>query len=177
MDFLEIANKRQSCRKFNPDLPVEREKLEKIIQAGILSPSACNGQPYHFTVCEGETAKSVAKCCTDIGINKFAYDAPVMLVISEAPYCKMAATGAKLKHNDYRSIDIGIASAYITAEAASLGVESCILGWINDKQIREVCGISGAARLVIALGYPKEGYEIRPKKRKDFDELVTFYYK
>ena len=174
MDFLEIANKRQSCRRFDPTRPVEREKLEKIIEAGILSPSACNGQPYHFTVCEGEAAKKVAKCTTDVGINKFAYDVPVMLVISEEPYCKMAAMGAKIKHNDYRSIDIGIASAYITAEATAQGVESCILGWINDEQIREVCNIKGAARLVIALGYPKEGYEIRPKKRKSFDELVTF---
>lgn len=174
MNFLEIANQRQSCRRFDPDRTIEREKLERIIEAGILSPSACNGQPYHFTVCEGETAKKVAKCCTDIGINKFVYDVPVMLVISEEPYCKMAATGAKLKHNDYRSIDIGIASAYLTAAATAEGVESCILGWINDEQIRKVCGISGAARLVIALGYPKEGYEIRPKKRKGFDELVTF---
>lgn len=174
MNFLEIANQRQSCRRFDPDRTIEREKLERIIEAGILSPSACNGQPYHFTVCEGETAKKVAKCCTDIGINKFVYDVPVMLVISEEPYCKMAATGAKLKHNDYRSIDIGIASAYLTAAATAEGIESCILGWINDEQIRKVCGISGAARLVIALGYPKEGYEIRPKKRKGFDELVTF---
>ena len=85
----------------------------------------------------------------------------------------MAAMGAKLKHNDYRSIDIGIASAYLTAEAAALGVDSCILGWINDEQIREICGIKGAARLVIALGYAKES-KLRPKKRKDLDELVTF---
>ena len=173
MDFLNIANVRYSCRNFDPDRPVEREKLQKIIEAGRLSPSACNGQPYHFTVCEGEAAKKVAKCTTDVGINKFVYDVPVMLVISEEPYTKMAAMGAKLKHNDYRSIDIGIASAYITAEAAALGVDSCILGWINDEQIREVCGISGAARLVIALGYAKEP-KLRPKKRKDVDELVSF---
>ena len=173
MDFLEIANKRQSCRKFDPNKSIEPEKLEKIIEAGILSPSACNGQPYHFTVCEGDAAKAVAKCCTDVGINKFAYDVPVMLVISEEPYTKMAAMGAKLKHNDYRSIDIGIASAYITAEAAALGVDSCILGWINDEQIREICDVKGAARLVIALGYAKEP-KLRPKKRKSVEEMVTF---
>lgn len=173
MDFLEIANARYSCRDFSPDRTVEKEKLEKIIEAGILSPSACNGQPYHFTVCEGETAKKVAKCTTDVGINKFVYDVPVMLVISEEPYSKMAAMGAKLKNNDYRSIDIGIASAYITAEAAALGVDSCILGWINDKQIREICGLEGSVRLVIALGYAKEP-KLRPKKRKPTDEIVTF---
>ena len=173
MDFLNIANLRYSCRDFDPNRTVEKEKLQKIIEAGILSPSACNGQPYHFTVCEGEVAKKVAKCTTDVGINKFAYDVPVMLVISEEPYTKMAAMGAKLKHNDYRSIDIGIASAYITAEAAALGVDSCILGWINDEQIREVCDIKGAARLVIALGYAKEP-KLRPKKRKSVEEMVTF---
>ena len=174
MDFLEIAKARQSCRNFDPDRPVEKEKLEKIIEAGILSPSACNGQPYHFTVCEGEAAKKVAKCTTDIGINKFAYEVPVMLVISEEPYSKMAAMGAKLKHNDYRSIDIGIAAAYITAEATAQGVESCILGWITDEKIREICGVENPVRLVIALGYAKPDDKFRNKKRKSFDELVTF---
>ena len=83
MDFLEIANKRQSCRNFDPNRQVEKEKLEKIINAAVLSPSACNGQPYHFTVCTGEMAKKVAKGTTDLGMNKFVYDAPVMVVISE----------------------------------------------------------------------------------------------
>ena len=174
MDFLSIAKARRSCRSFDPDRLVEKEKLEKIIEAGVLSPSACNGQPYHFTICEGEAAKKVAKCCTDVGINKFVYDVPVMLVISEEPYSKMAAMGAKLKHNDYRSIDIGIASAYITAEATAQGVESCILGWINDEQIREVCKVEGAARLVIALGYAKPDDKFRTKKRKSVEQIVTF---
>ena len=173
MNFLEIANQRQSCRRFDPDRTIEREKLERIIEAGILSPSACNGQPYHFTVCEGEAAKKVAKCTTDIGINKFAYDVPVMLVISEEPYCKMAATGAKLKHNDYRSIDIGIAAAYITAEATTQGIGSCIIGWFDDDTVRSVCGVEGRTRLVIALGYAKEGDPLRKKIRKTREQLVN----
>ena len=82
--------------------------------------------------------------------------------------------GAKVKHNDYRSIDIGIASAYLTAQATSLGVESCILGWLNDEKIRAACGVKNPVRLVIALGYAKADDKLRPKKRKPLEELVTF---
>ena len=56
MDFLEIARSRQSTRKYDASRPVEDAKLEKILEAGILAPSACNGQPYFITVCRGETA-------------------------------------------------------------------------------------------------------------------------
>ena len=54
MDFLEIANARQSCRSYDENRPVEPEKLQKVLDAVRLSPSACNGQPYLLTVCTGE---------------------------------------------------------------------------------------------------------------------------
>ena len=173
MDFLDIANSRQSCRNFDPHRPIEKEKLNKIIEAGILSPSACNSQPYHFTICEGEKAKMVAKCTTTMGMNKFVLDAPTLIVISEDAYNKTAAFGAKVKKIDYRSIDIGIATAYLTAQATSQGVESCIIGWLNDEKIREICGIDSPVRLVIALGYSKDD-KLRSKKRKDLSEIATF---
>ena len=157
MDFLEIANARQSCRSYDENRPVEREKLEKILEAAGLSPSACNGQPYHLTVCTGETAKEVAMACRGLGMNKFAVQAPICIVVSEMPYVKTAAIGAKIKRNDYRSIDIGIAAAYLTAEATAQGLGSCILGWLDDEKIREVCQIEGTVRLVITLGYAAEG--------------------
>ena len=171
MNFTEIAKSRQSCRSYDTERTVEKEKLDRILETARLSPSACNGQPYHITVCNNEAAEKVAKAVQGVGINKFAKDAQVMLVISEMPYVKSAAIGAKLKGNDYRSIDIGILAAYITAEATAQGLGSCILGWLDDKKIREICGIEGAVRLVITLGYPKND-ELREKKRKDIDSLV-----
>ena len=78
-----------------------------------------------------------------------------------------------MKNNDYRSIDIGIAAAYLTAEAAAQGLSTCILGWLDDKRIREICGLDQPVRLVITLGYAKEGDPLRPKKRKELSELVT----
>ena len=172
MDFLEIANTRQSCRSYDESRPVEQEKLDAVLEAVRLAPSACNGQPYHLTVCRGETAKAVADATMGMGMNKFAAQAPVLIVISEAPYVKSAALGAKLKGIDYRSIDIGIAAAYLTAEATTQGLGTCILGWLDDKKIREICGLNSSVQLVITLGYAKADDKLRSKKRKELSELV-----
>ena len=172
MNFTEIAESRQSCRKYDAAKPVEKEKLDSVLASARLSPSACNGQPYQITVCKGETAKKVAKATQGMGMNKFATDSPVLIVLSEKPYVKTAAFGAKVKNNDYRSIDIGILSAYITAEATAQGLSTCILGWLDDKEIREICGLDGAVRLVITLGYAEQDDKLRVKKRKDLTELV-----
>ena len=173
MNFTEIAETRQSCRNYNPERLVEDEKLNRILETARLAPSACNGQPYHITVCKGEAAQGVAKAVQGMGMNRFASDAPVMLVISEKPYVKTAAFGSKIKGIDYRSIDIGILSAYITAEATVQGLGTCILGWLDDNAIRKICGIDEAIKMVITLGYPKDDDKLRTKKRKDLDELVT----
>jgi len=154
---------------------VEPEKLEAILEAARIAPSACNGQPYKITVCKGETAKEVALATRGMGgMNKFAVQAPVMLVISEMPYVKSAALGAKVKNNDYRSIDIGIVTAYLTAEATAQGLSTCILGWLDDDKIRKLCGLKYPARLVITLGYAKEGDPLRKKVRKEYDKLFHF---
>ena len=174
MNFTEIAENRQSCRKYDPARPVEDEKLERILATARLSPSACNGQPYQITVCKGQAAKKVAKATQKMGMNKFATDAPVLLVLSEMPYVKTAALGAKVKNNDYRSIDIGIATAYLTAEAAAQGLSTCILGWLDSDKICKLCDLEHPVRLVITLGYAKEDEKLRPKKRKDLSELVSY---
>ena len=175
MNFTEIALVRQSCRSYDPCRIVEKEKIEAILNAARLAPSACNGQPYHFTVCRGDIAKEAALLTRGMGgMNKFAVDAPVIIVISEEPYCKSAGLGAKVKNNDYRSMDIGIAAAYLTAEAAAQNLSTCILGWFDDEKLRQLCGIEHPIRLVITLGYPGEKDQLREKKRKDMDELVTW---
>lgn len=174
MNFMEIAENRQSCRSYDSTRQVEQEKLDAILRAAQLAPSACNGQPYKITVCQGEAALAVAEATRGMGLNKFAVQAPVQLVISEMPYVKSAALGAKMKGNDYRSIDIGIVAAYITAEAAAQGLATCILGWLDDEKIRKLCGITYPVRLVITLGYASESEKLRAKKRKDMDDLVAF---
>ena len=174
MNFTEIAINRQSCRSYDEDRPVEEEKLLKIMESARLAPSACNGQPYHFTVCRGDLAKEVAKATMGMGMNKFASQAPVMIVVSEESYIKSAAVGAKVKKNDFRSIDIGLATAYLTAEATAQGLSTCILGWLDDDKLRKLCHLDQPVRLVITLGYAKDGDPLRPKKRKALEDLTTW---
>lgn len=172
MNFLDIAKERYSCRKYDSKRTVEKEKLDAILATASLAPSACNGQPYHLTICTGDTAKEVAKSTKALKINTFVEHAPVLIVISEEPYCKMAALGAKIKHNDYRSIDIGIVAAYITAQATEEGLGSCIIGWLDSEKIESICGIKGTVRLVISIGYPLD--QPGEKKRKALEDMVSF---
>ncbi|MBQ8216890.1 MAG: nitroreductase family protein [Oscillospiraceae bacterium] len=171
MDFLDIANTRQACRSYDPAREIEREKLEKILEAARLAPSACNSQPYLITVCTGEKKELVAETTRGVGMNGFTKDVPVILVISEKPE-KKGVLGTLVPIDSYMALDMGIVAAYITAEATTQGLSSCIIGWFDDDTVRKVCGNEGRTRLVIALGYAKEGDPIRKKVRKSIDKLV-----
>ena len=171
MNFMEIARTRQSCRGYDEARPVEPKKITAMLEAARLAPSACNGQPYRITVCRGQAAAQVAKATQGMGMNKFAGQAPILLVLSEEDYVKSAALGAKLKGNDYRSMDIGILASIITLAATELGLSTCMLGWLDDEKIRSICGLDHPVRLVITLGYASDE-TVRPKKRKD--DLIRF---
>ncbi len=173
MEFESVVIKRQSCRGYK-DTSVSDEIIEKIINTANLAPSACNGQPYYLTVCKGELAKEVARLTTGMGLNKFAIEAPCLIVVSEKPYVKSAAAGSKIKNNDYRSIDIGIVTSHIVLEAANQGIGSCILGWFDEEKIKKLLNISERIRLVITLGYPVDE-KIREKKRKAISEISNIY--
>lgn len=176
MDFLEIANARQSCRKYDEERPVEQEKLMAVLEAARLAPSAHNVQPYHLTVCTGEMARQVGLAAADEErhVNTFAPKAPVLIVISREEYTKVLPIGWKEKGTDYRPLDIGIAAAYITAEAAAQGLSSCILGWVDNEKIQQLCGLSDPVSLVITLGYAHPNASKRTKVRKSMEELTTF---
>lgn len=174
MDFKEIVNLRQSCRNYDGERAVEKEKIDFIVETARLAPSACNSQPYFITVCTGDKARAVAKATQGMGMNKFTDSAPVMIVISEEAYSKTAAIGAKVKKNDYRSIDIGIVASYVTFAATESGLSTCILGWFDDTKIRGICSLDAPVRLVISLGYASDDDKLRKKTRKDIEKLVKY---
>ena len=174
MDFEALLLQRQSCRSYDPHRSVSREDLRQCLDAARMAPSACNAQPYHFTIAEGETAEAVGALTRSMGMNGFTKDVRHFIVISEDAYNRTAAAGAKLKDQDYRSVDIGITTAYLTARAAELGLATCIMGWFDEKKLFALLDLKTRIRLVIAIGYAKEGDPIRAKKRKDLDELVSW---
>ncbi len=174
MNFSELVNIRQSCRSFDKEKKLSDDLIETILSSALLAPSACNSQPYKIFVCVDDKAKQVAVATQGMGMNKFTADAPVQIVIAEDSYNKTAAIGAKMKNNDYRSIDIGILASHIVNASADSGVSSCILGWFDSKKIQQICETDNTIRLVISLGYASEGYQLRNKKRKPFSDVVKF---
>ena len=174
MDFLALAQSRQSDRAYEKR-PVEREKLERVLQAACLAPSACNAQPWKFVVVDDpELAVKVGRATAGLGMNKFAKDAPVHILIVEESMNITSFLGAKIKDKYFPLIDIGIAAAHITLAAESEGLGSCILGWFDEKEIKKLVGIPAGKRLLLDITI---GYAAKPKRkksRKPMEKVVSF---
>lgn len=171
MEFTELIKIRQSVRNYDSSKPVEKEKITACLEAARLTPSACNSQCWHFTVCQGEKAKEISKYVQDAIMNKWASEVPVFVVVSEENYNITAGIGSKLKAQDFRTNDIGAAALQFTLAAADLGLGTCILGWFQQKAIKKIIGTNKKIHLVIALGYAKETDKIRNKVRKSLEQI------
>lgn len=175
MDFLELVNARQSDRAYDKSRPVEREKLERILEAARLSPSACNAQPWKFVVVDDpELSVKVGKATAGLGMNKFAKDAPVHILIVEESMNITSMLGSKIKDKYFPLVDIGIAAAHISLAAESEGLGSCILGWFDEKGIKKLLGIPEKKRLLldITIGYSMKTK--RPKSRKPKEKVISY---
>ncbi len=174
-DFLKLVKARQSDRAYDMSRPVEADKLERILEAARLAPSACNAQPWHFTVItDPELARQVGKATAGLGMNKFAKDAPVHILITEESANFSSFLGRKIKDKYFPLIDIGIAAAHISLAAEAEGLGSCILGWFDEKAIKSMTGIPEGKRLLldITIGYPAKAK--RPKSRKPTEKIVSY---
>lgn len=173
--FLELAQARQSDRAYEPGRVIEREVLDRILEAGRLAPSACNGQPWHFTVVtEPSLLHEVAKSTSSLGLNRFVKDSAALVLITLEPTNLTSRFGCGIKDKDFPIMDLGIAASYITLAAEDEGVGSCILGWFDEKRIKELVGIPQKKRLMLIVSL---GYTIKPKRRKirkEFDKVVSF---
>ena len=178
MKLQELINIRQSVRKYT-DKPVEPEKIEKIIEAVHLAPSACNSQPWKIIIVdEPELKNEVAKATFSktISFNKFALEAPVIAVLVIEKAKLIARIGGSIKNMEYPQIDIGIAASHFCLQAAEQGLGTCMIGWFDEKKIKPLLNISEKRKigLLITLGYPPEDYKVRKKIRKPVDEICGF---
>lgn len=173
--FLELAQARQSDRSFEPGRTIDSDVLNRIVEAGRLAPSACNGQPWHFTVItDCELLPQVGKATSSLGINRFVKDSSALILITHEPTNITSRFGCGIKDKDFPMMDLGIASAYITLAAEDEGVGSCILGWFDEKKIKQLVGIPEKKRLmlIVALGYAAKPK--RKKIRKEWNKVVSF---
>lgn len=177
MSFIDLIKKRRSIRKF-ADTKVDRALVEKCLEAARLSPSACNAQPWKFIVVDNpELKEKVAHESYGIfdSFNKFTHQAPVMVVVVTEKANLTSQMGALIKKIQYPFIDIGIAAEHFCLQAAELGLGTCMIGWFNEKPLKEILSIPKSKKVVlmIALGYPAVEKEVE-KKRKPMDEMSSF---
>ena len=174
-DFLELVQNRQSDRAFDKERLVEEDKLNRILEAARLAPSACNAQPWRFVVVtDAALSIEVGKAAAGLGMNKFAKDAPVHILIVEESANITSLLGGKWKDKHFPLIDIGIVAAHISLAAESEGLGSCIIGWFDEPKIKSLVGIPASKRLLldIVIGYPTKGK--RKKIRKAKDKVISY---
>jgi nitroreductase len=174
--MLEIIASRQSDRKYD-SRPVEQEKLDRILQAARISPSANNAQPWKFIVItEPDLIRSIAEAAAGglPGMNSFVVQAPVQIIVVREKADLTTRAASMVKRRDYSLIDIGIASENICLQAEAEGLGSCMIGWFDEKAVKKILGIPVSKRveLIITLGYSLS--HKREKKRKPPEATVSY---
>ncbi len=167
--FLELAAARRSIRKYK-DSPVEREKLDRCLEAARLAPSACNAQPCKFIVldepalrekfCAAAFSGAYAAC-------KFAAAAPVIVAVVSETGKFSAWLGNQVQGTNFRLVDIGIAAEHFVLEAAEQGLGTCWLGWFSARGGAKALGLGAGKKIevLLAVGYPAESPGPRPRKK------------
>ena len=146
MSFIDLARERFSERRFAPD-HIEPEKLQAILEAGRLAPTARNLQPQRILVVQSAEGLAKMDRCTDC-----RFGAPVVLVLA---YDMEVAS-----HNpdvvDFGIVDTSIVATHMMLEAADLGIHSCWVGLIDPPELRRQFGVPRNLRIisVMPLGYP-----------------------
>lgn len=166
MDVFEAIRTRRSIRSYR-DAGVEEQKLNKVLDAGRLAPSANNLQEWRFVVVRnGETRKKLGEAACN---QKFVAEAPVVIACCSVESEKILTCG----HPAY-AIDVAIAIDHMTLAATSLGLGTCWIGAFYEDRVREILGIPDSIRVVelLTLGYPEE--QPLPRVRKRLEEIVSY---
>ncbi|OPY49396.1 MAG: nitroreductase A [Methanosaeta sp. PtaU1.Bin060] len=165
MDLMEAIRGRRSIRSFL-DRPVEDEKLQAVLEAGRLAPSARNMQDWRFIVVKDEpTRHRLAEAARK---QAFVGQAPV--VIAACGTSDLVMTCGQPAY----AIDVAIAVDHMTLAAFSLGLGTCWIGAFYEDQVKEILGVPESARVValLPLGYPAEPPRQTP--RNNLVDIVAY---
>ncbi|MHB8473660.1 MAG: nitroreductase family protein [Gammaproteobacteria bacterium] len=170
-DFFATVRHRHSVRKYQTDMPVEREKLHAILEMACAAPSAGDLQAYHIEVVTSADERDALRRAAED--QHFIGEAPVCLV-----FCTDAARsaqqfgprGAEL----YSVQDASIAAAYAQLAIVAAGMGSTWVGNFDAEQVRKALGITTdlVPIALLSLGYPAELPEATARRR--IDEVVKF---
>lgn len=175
--FEKLVKGRRSIRRYI-QMPVEREKIIKCIDAARLAPSADNVQPWRFVIIDDPEIKERFASEVFSGIyfpSRFAAKAPVLILILSRPDILANQLGKQIQKIHFHLIDIGIAGEHIVLQAEEFGIGTCWIGWFNMRKARKFFKLPRKYKVVslISMGY----YEKKPskeKKRKKLSEIAWF---
>ena len=174
MEFSELILKRQSDRRYAPK-PVAREHILKCLEAARMAPSTCNSQPWKFIVVDDRSKLiQISDAAIGLGMNKFTVQVPVLVAVVQENMNLEAKAGAVVKDKDYSMMDLGMAVENFCLQAAELGLGTCIMGWFDEKKVKDVLGVPRSRRvqLLISLGHP-DG-PTRNKVRKTIEDMSSW---
>jgi len=157
MDVMEAILKRRSIREFL-DKPVEKEKLERVLEAGRQAPSASNAQPWRIVaVTDAATRKKLARAARG---QDFVGQAPVVLVGCATKTDRVMTCG----QHSY-PIDLAICMTTMSLAAVGEGLGTCWVGAFHEDQVKEILGIPEEVRVVelMPLGYGESQPAARPR--------------
>jgi nitroreductase len=158
MALLPIIQNRRSIKRFKPT-PVEKARLDRILEAGRLAPSAKNRQEWRFVVIQKDSLRQKIKEAS-FGDEKVG-QAPVILVLCTTNIEYVMPNG-QLSY----PIDLAFAAAFMTLQAQAEGLGSCCHTTFDEQQVRELITVPYSMRVVMLLliGYPEEIPEPAPRK-------------
>jgi nitroreductase len=165
MELFEAISGRRSIRKYS-EKPVEHEKLNKVLEAARLAPSAANGQSWRFiAVMDKEKRDKLMEACYG---QAFVSEAPVVLVACGLD-TKVMTSGHRVD-----TVNLSIGMSFVMLEAYEQGLGTCWLARYDEDKVRAVLGIPDTVGVVVVmpLGYPAENPSAR--SRKAFDEVVRY---
>jgi len=173
----ETIKERFSVRSYL-DKQIEEEKLNLILEAARLAPSASNSQPWHFYVVKDQAKRKALSQKMPLGLhvvmNNFIAEAPVVIVASAGPISVLQKIASFIINKKWYFLDLGIALEHMVLTAWELGIGSCWIGWFDEKKIKKVLQIPNDQEVValLTLGYPNEERPPFPKHRKLREEIV-----
>jgi nitroreductase len=165
LDVIEAMRGRRSIRSFR-DRPVEEDKLNTVLEAGRLAPSARNMQDWKFIVVRDPgLRRSLAEAARG---QSFVAQAPV--VIAACGTSDLVMTCGQPAY----AIDVAIAVDHMTLAAFALGLGTCWIGAFYEDRVKQILGVPEEVRVValLPLGYPEEQPSARP--RKSLSEIVSY---
>ncbi len=176
-DYFDLIARRESCRNFDPNRPVEKEKLQRCAEAAWIAPSACNGQPWKYLIVTNpELNEKLRPLMMERGMNKFVKNCPAFAVVLEEATVLKVSLSQKFKDQDFAPIDVAFSASQFCYAATEQGLSTCIIGWHNEQKIRELFGLpkTTRVRLILAIGYAADE-TLRKKQRKPIDDVIRFY--